>query len=93
MTSSRLIEHNSAKARKSTSLILDLEVLMRAVRAHKVSNDFQSVRELWKQMETKSPKCFHLFPLPDFPCAKRQGDKSMACGAGKEPSVWGCQVI
>jgi hypothetical protein len=48
MTSSRLIEHNSAKARKSTLLILDLEVVMQTVAEHKVSNDFQSARGLWK---------------------------------------------
>ena len=47
MTNSRLIEHYGAKARKSTSLILDLEVVMQTVAEHKVSNDFQSARELW----------------------------------------------
>jgi hypothetical protein len=47
MTSSRLIEPYSAKARKSTSLVLDMEVVMQTVAEHKVSNDFQSGRELW----------------------------------------------
>jgi hypothetical protein len=47
MTSSRLIEPYSAKASKSTSLILDLEVVMQTVPEHEVSNDFQSARELW----------------------------------------------
>jgi hypothetical protein len=47
MTSSRLIEHYSAIARKSTALILNLEVVMQTVAEHKVSNDFQSARELW----------------------------------------------
>jgi hypothetical protein len=28
-----------------------------------------------KQLETKSSKSFQAFPLPDRPCAKRQGDK------------------
>jgi hypothetical protein len=28
-----------------------------------------------KQLETKSSKSFQSFPLPDRPCAKRQGDK------------------
>jgi hypothetical protein len=85
MTSSRLIEHYSAKARESTSLILDFEGVMRTVAEHKVSNDFQSTRELWKQLETKSPKSFHLFPLRDFPCAKRQGDKN-----GSKKQARGC---
>jgi hypothetical protein len=28
-----------------------------------------------KQLETTSFKSFQTFPLPDRPCAKRQGDK------------------
>jgi hypothetical protein len=47
MTNSRLIEHYGAKARKATSLVLDIEVVMQTVAEHKVSNDFQSGRELW----------------------------------------------
>ena len=56
MTSSRLIEHYGAKARKATSLVLDIEVVMRTVAEHKVSNDFQSARELWNYMETSGNK-------------------------------------
>jgi hypothetical protein len=40
-----------------------------------ISNQEGSYGTKWKQVETKSTKSFHLFPLPDFPCAKRQGDK------------------
>jgi hypothetical protein len=40
-----------------------------------ISNQEGSYGTKWKHVETKSIKSFHSFPLPDFPCAKRQGDK------------------
>jgi hypothetical protein len=40
-----------------------------------ISNHQESYGNEWKQLETKSIKSFHSFPLLDFPCAKRQGDK------------------
>jgi len=47
ITRFRLIEPYRAKARKSTAIVLYLEVVMQTVAEHKFSNGSKSAREPW----------------------------------------------